>query len=242
VDVITNMTEQDDPKTKNELQEDNCIDIATLAPDEVRSKALSLRGSMNQTAIELAEVLHLIYHKEQWREFGFVSFEKYTESELDVGYRSAMTSVNIISKMKEHNISMVRAKQLGWGKMRELLPHITSKNVDSLLSIADGQSVRGLKEQLIENGTVVLSKPETHRFIAECSASEASVILDAIDEAKKRLNTESTSSALEYIAQEWAMANEGETSQTSLQGIIDFCKRNYGVTLIISEENKEENS
>lgn len=230
-------------RPKDELRVDNYVDISTLAPDDIRSKALSLRGSMNQTAIELAEVLHVIYHKEQWRSFGFESFEKYAESELDVGYRSAMTSVNIISKMKEHGISMEQAKQLGWGKMRELLPHITSKNADSLLSIASGQSVRGIKEKLIENGTIVPSKgPETHRFIAECSASEAAIILDVIDEAKKRLNTESTSSALEYITQEWSMANEGETSQTSLQGIIDFCKRNYGVVLVISEENKEESS
>lgn len=226
---------------KSVAKEKQEIDVANLSPDAVRAKALSLRGNMNRTAIELAEVLHVVYHKEQWREFGYASFEKYTESELDVGYRSAMTSVNIIAKMKEHGISMKEGKKLGWGKMRELLPHMTSKNVDALLDLAAGQSVRGIKAKLVEEGAITIPDTvETHKFTVDCSSSEASIILDAIDEAKKRLNTESTSSALEYITQEWAMANEGDTSQTSLQSIIKFCKRNYGVTLEIVEEGEDE--
>lgn len=223
-----------------DLQENNRVGVSSLEPEEVRAKALTLRGSMDKTAIDLAEVLHIIYHKEQWRDFGFDSFEKYTESELDVGYRSAMASIQIISKMKEHGISMARARELGWGKMRALLPHLTSKNAESLLEMADGQSVRGIKTKLIEDGTIVPKEaPETHKFIADCSAAEAAVILDAIDAAKKRLGTESVSSALEYITQEWAMANEGDASQTSLQDIINFCERNYGVTLVVKEEEGE---
>lgn len=218
------------------------IDASTLSADDLRRRALSLQGNMNCTAIDLAEVLHTIYHGEKWRDYGFISFEKYVEAELEVGYRSAMMSVKIISTMKEHGIPMLQGRRLGWGRMRAILRHITSTNINSLLSMASSRSVREIQLELANTHalTDTAAQSETHQLTFDCTASEASIILDALDEAKKRLNTESKSSALEFVAQEWSVANEGEVSQVSLQDIIDFCERNYGVVLSLEVPSDKE--
>ena len=222
------------------LQEEELVDVSSMSGEELRTKALDLRRTINVAAIELAEVLHEIYQSEKWREFeAFDSFEKYVETELEIGYRSAMYSIKIISTMKSRNISMEQARQLGWGRLRSILPHITARNVGSLLEMAASRSVRQIQEELKEGGLITTSVPETHKIVFNCSASEATIIFDTLDEAKRRLNTESLSSALEFICQEWTIANEGETSQTSLQDIINFVERNYGVTLIPSETSQE---
>lgn len=230
-------------KDKIDVVDSTYIDAAGLSTEALRTRALVLRENINKTAIDLADVLHAIYHGEKWRDFGFASFEKYVEADLEVGYRSAMMSVKIISAVKEHGITMQQARQLGWGRLRALLPHITSKNIGSLLDMASSRSVREIQTEL-KNDTALVhvpnNSPETHQLTFNCTASEASIVLDAIDEAKKRLSTESTSSALEFIAQEWSVANEGDISQVSLQDIIDFCERNYGVVLGLLDKPEEE--
>lgn len=222
----------------NALEENTEVAASSLSSSELRNKALDLRSRINRAAIELAEVLHAIYHGEKWRDFGFETFADYVEAELEVGYRSAMYSVKIISTMKEHNISMEQAKLLGWGRLRAILPHITAHNVGSLLDMATSRSVRQIENELAESG-VTVPQVETHKLVVDCSASEAAVIFDALDEAKRRLDTESTSAALEFCLSEWNIANEGEASQTSLQDVINFCERNYGVTLTAGESSPE---
>lgn len=223
----------------DEVLGEETVDISTMPSSELRSYALALRGQINMAAIGLAEVLHSVYQSERWRDFGFGSFQEYVETELEVGYRSAMYSVKIISTMKEHHISMVQARELGWGRLRAILPHITTRNVGSLLDMANTKSVREIQTELTDSGIISPGTAETNRLTFNCTPSEASIIFDSIDEAKKRLDTESISSALEFVCQEWTMANEGETSQTSLSDIIAFCERNYGVTLVASGESPE---
>lgn len=222
---IKKQTQEIDPIAQEE--EEEVQDVEDLTPSQLRNRALSLRRKINMAAIELAEVIHRIYHSEAWKEFGYETFKEYTESELEIGYRSAMYSVRIVATMRTHNITMTQAKQLGWGRLRAILPHITERNVGSLLSMASEKSVREIESNFSETEDSAI--PETHNIIVKCSASEASVIFDAIDEAKRRLDTDSTSSALEFLAQEWLFANEGEVSQLSLDDIIKFCDRNYGI-------------
>lgn len=222
----------------NVLEETTEIAASSLSSSELRSRALDLRCKINRAAIDLAEILHAIYNGEKWRDYEFKTFAEYVESELEVGYRSAMYSVKIISTMKEHNISMAQARLLGWGRLRAILPHITSHNVGNLLDMAASRSVLQIQKELIESG-VTVPQVETHKLVVDCSASEAAVIFDALNEAKRRLGTESTSAALEFCLSEWNIANEGEVSQTSLQDIVSFCERNYGVTLVAGESSSE---
>lgn len=243
LDIVASTSSTTEEADQTDVIDSTYVDASELSTDALRNRALTLRENINRTAIDLADVLHAIYHGEKWRDFGFSSFEKYVEADLEVGYRSAMMSVKIISAVKEHNITMQQARHLGWGRLRALLPHITSKNIGSLLDMASSHSVREIQTVLGDKTALTgptTTTPETHQLTFNCTASEASIILDAIDEAKKRLSTESTSSALEFVAQEWSVANEGDSSQVSLQDIIDFCERNYGVVLSLAGEEKEQ--
>ena len=208
--------------------------------EALRKKALALKQSINRASIELAEVLHEIYHAELWRGYGFHSFAQYTESELEVGYRSAMYSVRIIEAVLRYNISMNDARELGWGRLRAILPHITELNVTTLVEMASEKSVRDIQKELSGSGSGT-GDQEYHRITLLCSDSESSVLYDALDEAKKRINTESSGSAISFIAQEWLMTNEGDVSQVSLDQIIEFVYRNYGVRLAVDAEESQQN-
>lgn len=223
------------------LQGEEHVDVSSLSGEELRIKALDLRRTINTAAIDLAEVLHEMYQSEKWREFEvFDTFAQYVEAELEIGYRSAMYSIKIVASLKTHNIPMEQARQLGWSKLRSLLPHITSKNAISLLEMASTRSVREIQTELKDSGVVTPATPETTKINFNCSPSEASVIFDTLDSVKQKLNTESMSSALEFLCQEYLMAEDGDTSRVSIENIITFCERNYGVTLVISEGSQQE--
>lgn len=209
--------------------------VDTETSQALRDKALAIKQGINRASIELAEVLHEIYHAELWRGYGYASFAKYTERELEVGYRSAMYSVRIIEAVLRYDIPMAQAKELGWGRFRAILPHITESNVTTLVDMAGSKSVRDIHKELSEAGEVVGGQ-EYHRITLLCSDSESSVIYDALDEAKKRINTDSSGSAISFIAQEWLITNEGDASQLSLAQIIEFAQRNYGVKLEVGED------
>lgn len=208
--------------------------------EAIRNKALSLKQNINSTSVELAEVLHEIYHAELWRGYGYRSFAKYTEGELEVGYRSAMYSVRIIETIFRYSIPMTQAKELGWGRLRAILPHITELNAGNLIEMAGNKSVRDIQKEL-SKGKEISGGQEYHKITLLCSDSESSVIYDALDEAKKRINTDSSGSAISFIAQEWLMGNEGDASQTSLEQVTEFVEKNYGVHLVVEGGGESQN-
>ena len=216
-------------------------DIGLMDAQAIRTRALELKQSINQASIDLAEVLHEIYHKELWKEYGYESFQAYSEGELDVGYRSAMYSIKIIEVLNRHAIPMSRARELGWGRLRAILPHITERNVTGVLDMAATRSVRQIEAEFSGGVVAGSSGASQHAIRFLCTEAEASAIYDALDEAKRRLETDISSSAMEFIAQEWMMYSEGGVSNLSLDNIIDFVYRNYGVRLerIVDEEQPD---
>jgi hypothetical protein len=217
-------------------------DIGMMNAEAIRARALELKQNINRASIDLAEVLHEIYHKELWKDYGYESFQAYSEGELDVGYRSAMYSIKIIETLNRHAIPMDQARQLGWGRLRAILPHITERNVTGVLDMASTRSVRQIEAEFADGGIVSgspVASQHAIRFL--CTEAEASAIYDALDEAKRRLETDVSSSAMEFIAQEWMMYSEGGVSNLSLDNIVDFVYRNYGVRLerIADEEQPD---
>lgn len=195
----------------------------------LRDRALMLRRRLHSTSLELATVLHRIYHAGLWAEMGHASFMEFTEGELEIGYRSCMYSIRIVDAMNRYDISLARAREVGWGRLRVLLPYLTEHGASDLLSSAERMSVRELESSLRETtGQTV----EEHRVVLTCTPAEAAVIYDALDYAKRRLDTKSSSSAMEHICQEWMIVNEGEVSQVALPELIEFVQRNYGVRLV----------
>lgn len=194
----------------------------------LRDRALMLRRRLHSASLELATVLHRIYHAELWAEMGHKSFEVFAEGELEIGYRSCMYSIRIVDAMNRYGISLARAREVGWGRLRVLLPYFTEHGTSELLTRAERMSVRELESSLRVSGQ---QTQEEHKVLLTCTPSEAAVIYDAIDYAKRRLDTKSSSSAMEHICQEWMISSEGEVSQVALQDIIGFVQKNYGVTL-----------
>lgn len=203
--------------------------------DALRKRTLDLRCRINTDFVYLAGAIQKIYHQGYWQGWGFSSFKEYVETELSIGYRQSMHYIGIMDSIDRYGIPLQRAIDLGWTRMREIVPHITDGNVQDLLTRAEGMSASQIQQEFL------VTPPTTtrHTINVVASASEASAIFDAIDEAKRRLETESTSSALEYICQEWMMGNEGDASQLDIDSVVDFVHRNYGVTLVKKDEEEQ---
>lgn len=219
----------DDPFLGEDTQETIPKEERVQEARRLRDRALMLRRRLHSTSLELATVLHRIYHAELWAEMGHDSFMAFTEGELEIGYRSCMYSIRIVDAMNRYGIPLARAREIGWGRLRVLLPHLTEHGTTDLLARAERMSVRELDASFRGSEQ---QTPEEHRVMLTCTSAEASVIYDAIDYAKRRLDTKSSSSAMEHICQEWMISSEGETSQVALQDIIGFVQKNYGVVLV----------
>lgn len=219
----------DEPFLGEDAQESIPDEERTHEARRLRDRALMLRRRLHSTSLELATVLHRIYHADLWTEMGHDSFMEFTEGELEIGYRSCMYSIRIVDAMNRYGISLTRARQIGWGRLRVLLPHLTEHGASDLLARAERMSVRELESSL-RTGTE--QPPEEHKVSLSCTPAEAAVIYDALDYAKRRLDIQSSSSAMEHICQEWMISNEGEISQVALPDLIEFVRKNYGVCLI----------
>ena len=219
----------EEPFLGEDTQESIPPEERTHEARRLRDRALMLRRRLHSTSLELATVLHRIYHADLWTEMGHDSFMEFTEGELEIGYRSCMYSIRIVDAMNRYGISLARARQIGWGRLRVLLPHLTEHGASDLLTRAERMSVRELENSLRSSTG---QAQEEHKVSLLCTSAEASVIYDAIDYAKRRLDTQSSSSAMEYICQEWMIANEGEVNQVALPELIEFARKNYGVRLV----------
>lgn len=209
------------------VEETEIITEVPSVASQLREEVKVLGGRITRSAIAFSEGLYKIYHNEYWRDYGYESFKSYTELELGIQYRTAMYSVNVWEALQKYNIDMDAAHSIGWSKLKLLVPHFTTKNYLDLITVAEGKTVAELKDELKRT----TGKGEQPRLSVTLKDHEASKIFDALDESKNRINTESYGAALEYICGEWMFANSGETSQTSVEEIIEFVHRNYGVNL-----------
>jgi hypothetical protein len=71
------------------------------------------------------------------------------------------------------------------------------------------------------------------------SEAEAAIILEAIEEAKGLCDTENPVIALEMICQDWMQSQGSKPTRSSVEGIISYVEKAFGVKLEQSSKKKE---
>jgi len=205
----------------------------------VRKEIMEKYQEVERGYIDLARLLHEAYHKEFYREWGFKDFEEYITTELGMQYRKAMYFVDIWEKVKALNLSKPTVEKLGWAKMKDLVRVINEENAQEWIEKAEKMSSRELTEAVKVTKRKDLSGVEVPTITTwrlKMSEAEANVITEAVEEAKKLLNTDNTVVALEMICQDWMADRGASPKRTPLKDMIAFIEQAYGVNLIVADK------
>jgi len=208
----------------------------------VRDLILETQKNIETGYIDLAKLLSEAYHKEFYTTWGFSTFEEYCVAELDVQYRKAMYFVEIWDKVKSLNLPQGKVAKLGWTKMKDIVAVISEENAKEWLEKAEKMSSRELTEAVKivrlkdTKGTTV---PVVTKMVLMMSEAEATIVLEAIEEAKKLCNSDNVVVALEMICQDWLADKGVQPERTTLERQIDYLERMYGVQLTVKAQKKK---
>ena len=204
---------------------------------EVRERILEEAQRIDESYQNLAQLLHECYENTYYIRWGYSNFKEYCESE-GLHYRRSKYLVGIAQVVKELNIPWEDIEGVGWTKMRALIPILKEQmEVGDWLELAKLHSVKEL-EALVKDSKLGFDISATggDRIVNlsfRLTPTQAEIILDALDNAKRVAQTEDNVLALEQMAYDYVMQQSGEPERTSLERIIAFAEKHYGVELMV---------
>lgn len=205
---------------------------------EVREKIIEEAQKIDESYQNLAQLLHECYENTYYLRWGYSNFKEYCESE-GLHYRRSKYLVGIAQVVKDLDIKWDEIEGIGWTKMRALVPILKEqKVVGDWFELAKLHSVKEL-EALVKDSKIGLDittsggdKVVSLNF--KLTPTQAEIILDAIDHAKRIAETEDIVLAFEQMAYDYVMQQGGDPERTSLEQIISFAEKNYGVELVVA--------
>jgi hypothetical protein len=222
--------------------------------NEVRQDTISAIESIDESYQTLAKLLHETYDNGYYLRWGFETFKEYCENDIGVQYRKARYLVGIAQTIVDLGIEWSEIEGIGWTKMRVLIPLLKEEGVGDWFELAKQYSVKDL-ERLVKDhkeGFDISAKGGdnivtlTFRMTPESS----DIITDALDTAKKIIESNDNVLALEQLCYDFVMSQGEVPERTSLESLIKFAETHYGVNLtVISrdeltdmiEENNDQN-
>jgi hypothetical protein len=239
-------------KQKQQAKEESKAAAGTVVKkvpraEQVRQEILEANKTIEVSYVDLSKLLAEAYHKEFYLEWGFTDFKDYTENELGTGYRKAMYLVDVADCMKKNNISTAKALKLGWTKLKDLAKVLTEENSKEWMDKAEKMTTRDLGEAVKvsrkEDGGGRENVPHITTMTFRMGEAEASVITEAIEEAKKLLEGGDSAQAsvlsLEMICQDWMESKGVAPTRTKLSDHVRYLERVFGVKLAITKAAKK---
>lgn len=171
--------------------------------------------------------------------YGAGSFRRYVEEELSVSYRKARWLISIYETFAPLGVTEEQAAEIGWTKLRAMVPVVNEDNLEDLMDFAKDNSRNELEEKIqteyIDAGTEdtkVKKTTVTFSFIE----TDFDVVEGAIESAQKELDGDPTKSeGLMLICSEWATLTDG--FDQPVEKAIEAVEKRYGVKLAIVKDD-----
>lgn len=229
--------------TSSSIANKTSAGVASLKPAELRKAIIDADKDMETNHIRLAELLYTAYHKDFYVQWGYdegkKGFETFCSTEMNTGYRKAMYLVEVWEAMKNLSISKRDAVSLGWTKLKDIAAVATKETVEEWIKKAKEMSTRDLTEAVKitrRSDTSGGGVPSVTTMTLKMSESEANIIMEAIEEAKKVTESDNAVVALEMICQDWMQEKGSSPERTTIEDIIGYVKEVYDVGLVIAGE------
>jgi hypothetical protein len=215
--------------------------LGDLAPrsKEVREKIIQEVNKIDESYQHLAQLLHECYENTYYIRWGYSNFKEYCESE-GLHYRRSKYLVGIAQVVKDMGIPWEDIEGVGWTKMRSLIPILKEQGeIGDWLELAKMHTVKELDKLVADSkigldiGAIGGDRIVELKF--KLTPTTAEIVLDALDHAKRVAETEDPVLALEQMSYDYVMQQGGDPERTSLERLIQFAERSYGVELVVAD-------
>lgn len=227
-------------KSKQESKEATGAVAKQTHDEEVREQLKEIVTQVEESYIDLARLLAETYHKEFYLAWGFDTFEKYCEEELDFQYRKAMYFVEIWDKTKSLNIPKSKLTKLGWTKLKDLVTVMDEENAKEWIEKASDMTTREVTDAVKitkrADPTANAVVPSITTMTLRMGESEANIILEAIEEAKRICESDNAIVALEMICQDWMVEKGVGSQRRSIHDHVRYLEQTYGVSINVGSK------
>jgi hypothetical protein len=179
--------------------------LETVDAETARDLVAKLIEDTEFSFFKLGGVLSVINANGWYEPYG--SFKEYVEHEHGIKYRNARYFISIYETLVEANIPWEKVKTIGWTKLKELLPVLSTENVDKWVEIANKNStlqlielVKSEKDQGTAETAETDSEPKTVTTMTfKVHDDQKATVKAAIEKAQKEAGTDVATVALEFI-------------------------------------------
>ena len=186
-------------------------------PEDHREALKACLNNISENWANFSIIASEVYRTEEFKSWGYESFQDFVQAELGLKYRSAMYRVQIGDTMIQHNLQPEDLGQIGWTKFERITPLLNKdmkrKDVQALLKKAKGMTVREIAdfvETKSQDTKVVRTKTTmSFRFTNE----QADVVNEALKKGMEMSATDNQSVGLEYVCLIFNMHLQEKVSQ-----------------------------
>lgn len=206
---------------------------------EVRQEILNAAQLIDESYQGLAQLLLETHDNGYYLRWGFANLKDYCEEELGVQYRKVRYLIGIAQTIKDLGVAWDDIEGIGWTKMRILVPLLKEEGVGDWLELAKQYSVKDL-ETLVKDAKAGfdISAEGGDRIVTltfRMSPESSDIITDALDTAKRMIESTDNVLALEQISYDYVMGMGEVPERTSLESLIKFAETHYGVSLAVEK-------
>lgn len=214
--------------------------------EEVKDDIIRLDGEVERNFVDLAELLYEAAEKKHYEDWGYDSVWDFCDVELMTHSRKARYLVKIYEKIVEFGIPKKRAAKIGWTKLKSIIVIMTKKNMEALLEQAEKLSTAALEKKVeTARGRQSGDVPKIVTLKFKMGEADGNIVTDALNEAKGMSDSTDPSIWLVMICQDWLSEKGALPERTSLEDIIAYAEKMYGVKLdwkIKSQKTKKDSS
>lgn len=202
---------------------------------ECRDKLRELVSKIDSSFAEMSRILFEVWDHDYARELGFPGMKEFCEESLGLGYRKARYMINIAEAVEKSGIGWDRVTVIGWTRMREIASVLSRENAEEWLGVAETHSAAQLqdlvKRRRLSSGAVIEGDVRLTNIHLRMTEDEAKPVLEAIENAKKEINTESVVSAMVHISYSYMMATSNGPVNMTVEDLVSYAKNVFGVDL-----------
>lgn len=196
----------------------------TKKPD-IRKEAIKYSENEKIEGYRLAELISIIYEKELWKEWGFVSFEQYGEKELNRKYktmRNYAVAGDTIRRTKVPLKEVAKVDKSTFNLISSLAEaeNYTKEQILDVITEVENVSYEQAKEIIKSKRVKDEVVKRVVKFDLRFSEEQWGAIEPIIEEAKKIFNTDNVSLITEYVFSIWFASRNPDLEQK----IVTFLK------------------
>jgi len=201
----------------------------------VRAKLEECRKNLEINYKELSRLLYETWSNAYFIKWGFETLKDYAEQELGLKYRKARYYIAIAEAVARCKINWDDIESIGWTNMRHIARIMTPDNSAEWIAKARELTADQLSSQVdsfMQSGITPEGSPRIMSMQLRMDEDEATIIMDAVDRAKKILESDSIIKALEHICYEYIQSSGEGPQKTELKNVLRYVENTYGVSLV----------